>query len=74
MTLTRANYLGILMPSHLDYTVVRQRQQELARRAERARQARDGASAAPGAGKRTVRLLFATLRMRRPASAPASTR
>jgi hypothetical protein len=63
------------MPTHLDYAAVRQGQDELARRAERTRQERDGLVPAPGSRElRFAGRLFARLRLRRPAEAPASTR
>jgi hypothetical protein len=65
------------MPSHFDYIVVRQHHRELAQQAERARQARGGERRAPAGGRRGLAVrLFARLRIsvRRPDSAPASTR
>lgn len=63
------------MPTHLDYVALRQRQDELAQRAERVRQEREGFAPAPGWRERPfVGRLFARLRLRRPAEAPASSR
>jgi hypothetical protein len=63
------------MPTHLNYVVIRQQQEELARRAECVRQERDGVAAAPTGRERPVLLsLFARLRPRGAAEAPASTR
>jgi hypothetical protein len=63
------------MPTHLDYLVVRQRQHELARRAERVRQEREGLALAPASRERGLtRRLFMRLGLRRPAEAPASSR
>ncbi len=63
------------MPTHLDYVTARERQHELARQAERARQVRESLASAPAARERGVLVgLFARLRLRRPAEAPASTR
>jgi hypothetical protein len=53
------------MSTHLDYVVVRQRQHDLARQAERVRREREGSAPAPGSHERRfVRRLFARLRLR----------
>ncbi len=63
------------MPTHLDYVAVRQRQNEIARQAERVRQERDGRSLEPASPERSFPgRLFTRLRLRRPANAPASSR
>jgi hypothetical protein len=63
------------MPTHLDYVSVRQGQERLARHAERVRQEREGLAPAPAwRERRFPGRLFARLRLRRPAGAPASTR
>jgi hypothetical protein len=63
------------MPTHLDYVALRLRHEELARRAERVRQQRDGLAPAPARSERRVLFtLFARLRPRRPAQAPAGPR
>jgi len=63
------------MPTHLDYIALKQRQDELAQRAERVRQEREGLAPAPARrGLRFAGGLFTRLRPRQPAEAPASTR
>ena len=61
------------MPTHLQYTVVRQQQHELARRAERVRQEREGQAPAPAWRERIADRLFVRRRPSRPAEAPAGT-
>jgi hypothetical protein len=64
---------GLLMQSHLNYVTVRQLEDNLARRAERVRQEREGLARAPASVQRRGLVnLFAKLR--RPAQAPAGTR
>ena len=61
------------MPTHLDYVAVRQCQDDIARRAERVRQEREGRSTAPASRKSGFAgRLFGRLRLRRPA--PVSSR
>jgi hypothetical protein len=61
------------MPTHLDYVAVRDGQADIARRAERTRQEREGLASAPARRERRALLsLFA--RLRRLAQAPATTR
>jgi GNAT superfamily N-acetyltransferase len=65
------------MPTHLDYVAVRRVQEEIALRAERVRQEREGLAAAPAwRGRGFAAWLFARRRPhpRRSAEAPASTR
>jgi hypothetical protein len=63
------------MPTHLDYLAVRHGQADIARRAERTRQEREGSAPAPALRElRSAGRLFTRLRPRRPAEAPASTR
>jgi hypothetical protein len=63
------------MPTHLEYVAVRQRQERLARQADRVRQEREGLAPAPAARERRFPgRLFARLRLRRPAEAPAPSR
>jgi len=61
------------MTTHLNYMAVRQQQEEIARRAERARQERDGLARAPAPRKRRAggRLLGRLLR-HRSVEAPAT--
>jgi hypothetical protein len=63
------------MNTHLNYEAVRQRQEELVRRAERVRQERAGEAHGPVAREpRVADRLLVKLRLRRPAEAPAPTR
>jgi hypothetical protein len=63
------------MPTHLDYVAVRQGQEQLAQRAERVRQEREGLGPVRAfRERRFAGPLFARLRPRDPAEAPASTR
>jgi hypothetical protein len=61
------------MPTHLEYTAVRQQQDELARRAERVRQEREGFAPVPPWRERLTARLFVGRRPSRPAEAPAGT-
>jgi hypothetical protein len=61
------------MQSHLNYVTVRQREDDLARRAERVRQEREGLAPVPESDERRG-LVSLLARLRRPAQAPAGTR